>query len=340
MRDQPAIQADGLSKRFGDVHALRDVDLAVAAGGVLGLLGPNGAGKTTTVRVLTTLLRPDTGSARVAGLDVVRQPAAVRQVIGLAGQSAAVDDYLTGQENLVMAGRLHHLNRSEARHRAAELLRRFELAEAAGRTVRTWSGGMRRRLDLAVSLVGHPRVLFLDEPSGGLDPRGRHQLWQAIRGLVDHGTAVLLTTQYLEEADQLAGQVAVIDRGRILAHGTPDQLKAQVGGDRLQLRLAQPATAGRAAALVADLGSGPPRVDTDAGQVTVPIAGGVAVLPEVVRRLDAAALALSDLALRRPTLDDVFLTLTGTAGQPPDASEAPATDQPGPERPPPTRSLA
>jgi ABC-2 type transport system ATP-binding protein len=340
MRDQPAIQADGLSKRFGDVHALQDVDLAVAAGGVLGLLGPNGAGKTTTVRVLTTLLRPDTGSARVAGLDVVRQPAAVRQVIGLAGQSAAVDDYLTGQENLVMAGRLHHLNRSEARRRAAELLRRFELAEAAGRTVRTWSGGMRRRLDLAVSLVGHPRVLFLDEPSGGLDPRGRHQLWQAIRGLVDHGTAVLLTTQYLEEADQLAGQVAVIDRGRILAHGTPDQLKTQVGGDRLQLRLAQPATAGRAAALVADLGSGPPQVDAGAGQVTVPIADGVAVLPEVVRRLDAAALALSDLALRRPTLDDVFLTLTGTAARPPDASGAPAADQPRPERPPPTRSLA
>jgi ABC-2 type transport system ATP-binding protein len=339
MRNQPAIQADGLSKRFGDVHALQDVNLAVAAGGVLGLLGPNGAGKTTTVRVLTTLLRPDTGSARVAGLDVVRQPAAVRRVIGLAGQSAAVDEYLTGQENLVMAARLHHLNRTEARHRAAELLRRFELAEAAERTVRTWSGGMRRRLDLAVSLVGHPRVLFLDEPSGGLDPRGRHQLWQTIRGLVDHGTAVLLTTQYLEEADQLAGQVAVIDRGRILAHGTPDQLKAQVGGDRLQLRLAQPATAGRAAALVADLGSGPPQVDADAGQVTVPIADGVAVLPAVVRRLDAAAFALSDLALRRPTLDDVFLTLTGTA-QPPDASEAPATDQPRPERPPPTRSLA
>jgi ABC-2 type transport system ATP-binding protein len=271
---------------------------------------------------------------------VVRQPAAVRQVIGLAGQSAAVDEYLTGQENLVMAGRLHHLNRSEAQHRAAELLRRFELAEAAERTVRTWSGGMRRRLDLAVSLVGHPRVLFLDEPSGGLDPRGRHQLWQTIRGLVDHGTAVLLTTQYLEEADQLAGQVAVIDRGRILAHGTPDQLKAQVGGDRLQLRLAHPATAGRAAELVADLGSGPPQVDADDGQVTVPIADGVAVLPEVVRRLDAAAIALSDLALRRPTLDDVFLTLTGEAARPPDPSEAPATDQPGPERPPPTRSRA
>ena len=261
MGDQPAIQAEGLSKRFGDIHALQDLNLTVVAGSVLGLLGPNGAGKTTAVRILTTLLRPDTGSARVAGLDVVRQPAAVRQVIGLAGQSAAVDDYLTGQENLVMAGRLHHLHRSEAHRRAAELLQRFELAEAADRPVRTWSGGMRRRLDLAVSLVGHPQVLFLDEPSSGLDPRGRHQLWQTIRQLVDAGTAVLLTTQYLEEADQLADQIVVIDRGRILANGTPDQLKAQVGGDRLQLRLATPTTAGRAAELVADLGSGPPQVD-------------------------------------------------------------------------------
>ena len=240
MGDQPAIHAEGLSKRFGDVHALQDLNLTVSAGSVLGLLGPNGAGKTTAVRILTTLLRPDTGSARVAGLDVVRQPAAVRQVIGLAGQSAAVDEYLTGRENLVMAGRLHHLHRAEAHRRAAELLERFELAEAADRTVRTWSGGMRRRLDLAVSLVGHPQVLFLDEPSSGLDPRGRHQLWQTIRRLVDNGTTVLLTTQYLEEADQLADQIVVIDRGRILAHGTPEQLKAQVGGDRLQLRLATP----------------------------------------------------------------------------------------------------
>jgi len=338
MGDQPAIQAEGLSKGFGDVHALQDMNLTLSAGGVLGLLGPNGAGKTTTVRILTTLLRPDSGHARVADLDVVGQPAAVRQVIGLAGQSAAVDDYLTGQENLVMASRLHHLHRPETHHRAAELLQRFELAEAADRPVRTWSGGMRRRLDLAVSLVGHPRVLFLDEPSGGLDPRGRHQLWQTIRELVDTGTAVLLTTQYLEEADQLADQIVVIDRGRILAHGTPDQLKAQVGGGRLQLRLANPATASHAAELVADLGSSRPQVDTQAGQVTVPIADGVAVLPEAVRRLDAAGLALSDLALRRPTLDDVFLTLTGHATQPPDPADAPATGQPTPERQPATRS--
>jgi ABC-2 type transport system ATP-binding protein len=339
MCDQPAIQAEGLSKRFGDIHALQDLNLTVSAGSVLGLLGPNGAGKTTALRVLTTLLRPDTGSARVAGLDVVRQPAAVRQVIGLAGQSAAVDDYLTGQENLVMAGRLHHLHRSRAHHRAAELLQRFELAEAAERPVRTWSGGMRRRLDLAVSLVGHPHVLFLDEPSSGLDPRGRHQLWQTIRRLVEAGTTVLLTTQYLEEADQLADQIVVIDRGRLLAHGTPEQLKAQVGGDRLQLRLATPATASRAAELVADLGTSPPQVDAQVGEVTVPISDGVAVLPEVVLRLDAAGLALSDLARRRPTLDDVFLTLTGQATQPSDPSEA-ATDQPTPERQPATRSLA
>jgi ABC-2 type transport system ATP-binding protein len=336
MGDQPAIHAEGLSKRFGDVHALQDLNLTVVAGSVLGLLGPNGAGKTTTVRILTTLLRPDTGAARVVGLDVVRQPAAVRQVIGLAGQSAAVDEYLTGRENLRMAGRLHHLHRSEAHRRAAELLARFELAEAAERPVRTWSGGMRRRLDLAISLVGHPEVLFLDEPSSGLDPRGRHQLWQTIRQLVDAGTAVLLTTQYLEEADQLV----VIDHGRILAHGTPDQLKAHVGGDRLQLRLAHPATGRRAAELVADLGSGPPQVDTQTGEVTVPIADGVAVLPEVVRRLDAAGLGLSDFAVRRPTLDEVFLTLTGHATQPPNPSEAPATDQPRPERQPATRSPA
>jgi ABC-2 type transport system ATP-binding protein len=338
MRETPAILAEGLSKAYGDVQALQDVNLIVPAGGILGLLGPNGAGKTTTIRILTTLLRPDSGYARVAGLDVVRQPAAVRQVIGLAGQSAAVDEYLTGRENLVMAGRLQHLDRSEAHDRAAELLQRFELAEAADRPVRTWSGGMRRRLDLAVSLVGHPRVLFLDEPSGGLDPRGRHQLWQTIRWLAEAGTAVLLTTQYLEEADQLAGQIVVIDRGRILAHGTPDQLKAQVGGDRLQLRLPTPDTARRAAELVADLGSSRALVDAQAGEVTVPIADGVAVLPEVVRRLDAAGLALSDLTLRRPTLDDVFLTLTGHATQPPHPSEAPATGQSRPEQQPATRS--
>jgi ABC-2 type transport system ATP-binding protein len=311
MSDQPAILAEGLRKSFGDVRALGGVDLAVRAGGVLGLLGPNGAGKTTTVRILTTLLRPDAGHARVAGWDVRRQPAAVRSVIGLAGQSAAVDEHLTGRENLLMAGRLHHAGRAEARRRTAELLERFELTQAADRTVRSWSVGMRRRLDLAVSLVGRPRVLFLDEPSSGLDPRGRHQLWQTIRRLVQDGTTVLLTTQYLEEADQLAHHVVVIDRGRIIAQGAPSDLKSQVGGDRLQLRVATPITARRAAEVVADLGSGPLQVDAQAAEVTLPVTDGIAAMPEVVRRLDAAGLALSGLLLRRPTLDDVFLAVTG-----------------------------
>ena len=311
MRDQPAILTEGLCKTFGQVRALDGVDLTAPAGTVLGLLGPNGAGKTTTVRVLTTLLRPDAGHARVAGLDVARQAAMVRQAIGLAGQAAAVDEYLTGRENLLMAGRLHHLDRAEARRRASGLLERFELAEAADRTVRTFSGGMRRRLDLAVSLVGRPRVLFLDEPSGGLDPRGRQRLWQTIRMLVEDGTTVLLTTQYLEEADRLADHVVVIDHGRVIAQGTPEQLKGQVGGERLHLRLATAGDLGRVAELVADVGNGLPRVDTQTGAITVPIADGVVSLAEVMRRLDAAGLALSGLALRRPTLDDVFLTLTG-----------------------------
>ena len=329
MNETPAILAEGLSKSFGEVHALQDVDLSVAPGSVLGLLGPNGAGKTTTVRILTTLLRPDAGHARGAGLEVVRRPAAVRRVIGLAGQAAAVDEYLTGRENLVMAGRLHHLGRAESLRRAAELLERFDLAEAANRTVRTWSGGMRRRLDLAVSLIGHPRVLFLDEPSSGLDPTGRQQLWRTIRQLVTAGTAVLLTTQYLEEADQFADHIVVVDHGRVIAHDTPDRLKQQVRGARLQLRLATPTTANRAADRVADLGSGPPQVDADIGEVTLPITDGVAVLPEVVRRLDAAGLVLSDLALRRPTLDDVFVALTGQPTLPADPAGARAADPAG-----------
>jgi ABC-2 type transport system ATP-binding protein len=333
MRDL-AIHAEGLGKTYGTVQALHDLDLAVPPGSVLGLLGPNGAGKTTTVRILTTLLRPDTGQASVAGHDVARQPAAVRQAIGLAGQAAAVDEHLTGRENLHMAGRLYHLDRAATHRRTGELLERFDLSQAADRPARTYSGGMHRRLDLAVSLVGHPQVLFLDEPSSGLDPRGRHQLWHTIRQLVQAGTTVLLTTQYLEEADHLANHIVVIDRGRGIAHGTPRQLKTQIGGDRLQLRLATPATASRAADIVADLGSSSPQVDIQTGEVTLPIADGVAILPEAVRRLDTAGLTLSDLALRRPTLDDVFLTLTRHPTQPP---AAPA-DQARTNRQPATRS--
>jgi ABC-2 type transport system ATP-binding protein len=329
-----AIHAEGLGKAFGKIHALQDLDLAAPPGRVLGLLGPNGAGKTTTVRILTTLLAPDTGRALVAGHDVARQPAAVRRAIGLAGQAAAVDEHLTGRENLHMVGRLHHLDGARIHRRTTELLERFELSPAADRPARTYSGGMRRRLDLAVSLVGHPQVLFLDEPSSGLDPRGRHQLWQMIRQLVEAGTTVLLTTQYLEEADQFADHIVVIDRGRSIASGTPSQLKSQLGGDRLQLRLATPATASRAAEIVADLGSSSPQVDIQTGEVTLPIADGVAIVPEAVRRLDAAGLTLSDLALRRPTLDDVFLTLTGHPTQPP---PAPA-DQARTDRQPATRS--
>jgi ABC-2 type transport system ATP-binding protein len=321
MRDQPMILAEGLSKSFEAVTALEGVDLVVPPGRVLGLLGPNGAGKTTTVRVLTTLLRPDAGHAEVAGLDVVRRPAAVRQVIGLAGQLAAVDGHLTGRENLLMVGRLHHLGRAETRRRAAELLERFDLSQAADRTVRTWSGGMRRRLDLAVSLVGRPRVLLLDEPSGGLDPRGRQQLWQTIRQLVDDGATVLLTTQYLEEADQHADRVVVMDAGRVIAHGTPDELKRRVGGDRLLLHLVTPTAASQAAATMSDLGSGPMQVDAQAGAVVLPVTDGLTVLPEVVRRLDAAGLALADLAVRRPTLDDVFLAITGRPTRPTDAAD-------------------
>ncbi|MBC6460151.1 ATP-binding cassette domain-containing protein [Actinomadura sp. HBU206391] len=327
MGDEAAVAAQGLRKTFGGVRGLDGVDLSVATGSVLALVGPNGAGKTTTIRILTTLVRPDAGTARVCGHDVVAQAAAVRERIGLAGQYAAVDEILTGRENLVMAGQLYHLRRRAARHRAAELLESFGLAEAADRQVRTYSGGMRRRLDLAVALVSRPPVVFLDEPSAGLDPRSRLHLWETIQDLATSGTTVLLTSQYLEEAERLADRIAVIDAGRIIAEGTSDDLKARIGGDRVQLRLVDPGTAPAAAHAVTDLGSGPPHADTTTGQVTLPVrtgqAGtgparaGVAVLPEIVRRLDAAGLPLADIMLRRPTLDDVFLTLTGHTGSPP-----------------------
>jgi len=309
--EQPAILAEGLGKRYGHTLALTGVDLRVSTGGVLGLLGPNGAGKTTVVRILATLLRPDAGHARVAGLDVVRQASAVRRLIGLSGQYAAVDAYLTGRENLRMIGRLSGLRRAAASRRAGELLELFDLADAADRTVRTWSGGMRRRLDVAASLVARPRVLFLDEPTTGLDPRGRIGLWRLLGELTAHGTTLLLTTQYLEEADRLADTIVVLDQGRVIATGTPAQLKAQVGGDRLELQALPGDDPARLAAALAGLGSGPAVLDADAGRVVVPVTDGPGILPQVAGRLAAGGLRVADLALRRPTLDDVFLTLTG-----------------------------
>jgi ABC-2 type transport system ATP-binding protein len=310
VRDE-AIVTEGLRRHFGPIKAVDGVDLAAPAGTVLGLLGPNGAGKTTIVRILTTLLDPDGGSARVAGFDVVRDAEALRSVIGLAGQYAAVDENLTGRENLDLVGRLYHLGRSEASRRADEMLERFELTDAANRTVKTYSGGMRRRLDLGASLVGRPQVLFLDEPTTGLDPRSRFGLWDVIRELVTDGTTLLLTTQYLEEADRLADHIAVIDGGRVIAEGTSDELKSRVGGDLLALRVADRARVAEAAAAIADLGSGAPQVVAESGEVSLPVREGASILAEVVRRLDAAGLEISDLALGRPSLDDVFLALTG-----------------------------
>jgi len=325
MSDPPAIVAEGLRKSFGEVKALDGVDLAAPAGTVLALLGPNGAGKTTVVRILTTLLDPDGGQAWVAGFDVVREAARLRSVIGLAGQYAAVDENLTGRENLQLVGQLYHLGGAEATRRADALLERFDLTGAANRTVKTYSGGMRRRLDLGASLVGRPQVLFLDEPTTGLDLRSRMSLWEAIRELVGDGTTLLLTTQYLEEADRLADDIAVIDGGRVIAEGNADELKAKVGGDQLEVRVADLGQAPAAADAVAALGSGAPKVAAGSGVLTLPIGGGTSVLPEVVRRLDAEGIAISDLALRRPTLDDVFLALTGRA-----AEEATADDEPPP----------
>jgi daunorubicin resistance ABC transporter ATP-binding subunit len=318
-----AIIAEGLIKRFGPVPALDGVDLEVTTGRVLGLLGPNGAGKTTAVRILTTLLVPDAGRAWVAGHDVVREAGAVRRVIGLSGQYAAVDAHLTGRENLHMIGRLARLGHRAARRRAEELLARFDLTDAAGRTARTYSGGMRRRLDVAASLVATPQVLFLDEPTTGLDPHGRTTLWELLTDLTAQGTTLVLTTQYLEEADRLADTIAVIDHGRVLAHGTPDQLKAQVGGDRLELQAAPGHDPGTLAAALTGLGSRPPVINTQTGRVVLPVTDGPAVLPDVLSRLATTGVRISDLALRRPTLDDVFNTLTSHATTTPNSTELP-----------------
>ena len=313
-----AIEAEGLKKSFGKITALEGVDLKVYHSTVMALLGPNGAGKTTFVRILTTLMKPDAGWARVAGYDVVREASAVRSVIGLTGQYAAVDDNLTGQENLQMVGRLYHLSRSEARNRPRELLEVFGLTEAADRRVKTYSGGMRRRLDLAASLVAHPPILFLDEPTSGLDPRSRLGLWEIITGLVKEGTTVLLTTQYLEEADRLADIIAVLDKGRIIKEGTSRELKECCGGDVLvQLSLADRAQTALAAEILSEIGNGKLKSTPETGQITLPVTGGTVVLPEIVRRLDGRQVIIADLALRQPTLDDVFLTLTGHSSEEP-----------------------
>ena len=327
-----AIEAHGLVKRYGDVTALAGVDLTVPEGTVLGLLGPNGAGKTTVVRILTTLLRPDAGEATVGGVDVRRDPRGVRRRIGLSGQYAAVDEYLTGFENLDMIGRLYHLGRRRSRERARELLAQFSLTEAGDRPARTYSGGMRRRLDLAGALVADPPVLFLDEPTTGLDPRSRTEMWQVIRDLVAGGTTLLLTTQYLEEADVLADDIAVIDRGSVIARGTADQLKAQIGGERLELTVADAARLAEAARIVAPLGVGEPVLDEGRRQLTMPVSGGVRVLREALGRLDDADLAADDAGVRRPTLDDVFLTLTGQGAPAGDEADAPAAETAGASR--------
>jgi ABC-2 type transport system ATP-binding protein len=313
----PAITAEGLVKvyrsRRSEVRALDGLDLSVDEGTVLGLLGPNGAGKTTAVRILTTLLKPDAGRATVAGFDVATQADRLRAVIGLSGQYAAVDENLTGRENLWLFGRLYQLTSAESRKRAAELLEQFDLADAADRTVKTYSGGMRRRLDLASALIGRPRLLFLDEPTTGLDPRSRLGMWEVIRGLVREGVTLLLTTQYLEEADELATTIAVVDRGRIIATGTADELKAQVGGERIEVVVHDRTRIAEAREMLARIGLGTPSVEEHTRRVTVPSEGGAKRLVTVVRDLDKAGIALDDIALRRPTLDDVFLSLTGHA---------------------------
>jgi ABC-2 type transport system ATP-binding protein len=309
------IRADSLKKSFGKVEALKGVDMAVEQGTVFGLLGPNGAGKTTTVRILTTLLEPDEGTAMVAGLDVVRDAEVLRPQIGLAGQFAAVDENLTGLENLEMVGRLYHLPRAEARRRAEEVLERFDLAEAAHRTAKTYSGGMRRRLDVGASLVGRPKVLFMDEPTTGLDPRSRLVLWELIRDLQREGTTLLLCTQYLEEADQLCDRISVIDLGTVIAEGTSAELKDKIGGEVLELHVA-PEHLSRSAETLRGLGAGEPTADEDTRLIRVPVGSeGPTVLLETVRRLDDAGIAIEDIALHRPTLDDVFLSLTGHAAE-------------------------
>ncbi len=313
---QPAILVEGLTKSFGEVRALRGIDLAVPRGTVLGVLGPNGAGKTTAVRILTTLLLPDSGRALVEGRDVVREAAAVRRSIGLAGQSAAIQEELTGRENLEIIGRLYHLPRPRTRTRATELLEQFGLSDAADRAAKTYSGGMQRRLDLAASLVGQPKVLFLDEPTTGLDPRSRLGMWDIIRSLQADGTTLLLTTQYLDEADELADEIVVIDHGLVIAAGTAGELKGRVGGDVVEFTVPDRSRISDAVASVARIGESEPLADKETGVVSIRVGSrGSDALTEAVRALDAAGVVVRDLALRRPSLDDVFLALTGHAAE-------------------------
>lgn len=303
-----AIEANNLVKKYGEVTALDGLSLQVEEGTVFGLLGPNGAGKTTAVRVLTTLLTPDSGSATVAGVDVINDPEHAREIMGLSGQNASVDENLTGIENLVMLGRLFRLPKKEAVMKANDLLERFTLTDASKRIVKTYSGGMRRRLDLAASLIANPNILFLDEPTTGLDPRSRLMMWDVIQNLVNEGTTVLLTTQYLEEADQLANKIAVIDKGKVIAQGTADELKTQVGGERIDVVVSQ-AQASQAAVALQSMASG--KVVVEGEHVQAPVSGGGVKVVEAVRALDMAKIEIKEIQLRRPTLDDVFLSLTG-----------------------------
>lgn len=311
-----AVVAEELRKRYGDTEALAGFDLTVPEGTVHGLLGPNGAGKSTAVRILTTLLRADSGRAEVAGLDVATRGPEVRHRIGLVGQNAALDEILNGRQNLEMFGRLHHLGARQARARATDLLEQFALTDAENKPVGQYSGGMRRRLDLAAGMILMPAVLFLDEPTTGLDPRARAEVWESVRALVTTGTTVLLTTQYLEEADHLAGRVCVIDSGRTIANGTPDELKGMIGGDRIDLTLRDPRDMPAAAAALARVSTAEPHLDPDTRRISAPVHQRITALTEVVRALDEAAVTAEDIAVRRPTLDEVFLHLTGTAGTP------------------------